>query len=239
MDFDSDPGAVEDEGGRNDRQPRPERADADGNEDRAGEHRPDRMVIAADEHFDGTRADLRGADKSTERDGGGQRDVAGLQDGHEMDGDHGRDHRGDGDRRGEQDEEHPGAGGQAALHPGPCCCPQRQSLASARVEGRRDRPAGGSPDGSPRRSGRRRASRNERPSRPRVASRPCWRIRRTRSASRSPVAHAGHRAGRGSRRRRHRGRRPCRRRSPARMRDRPAKPGRARGRSSQGPAAAR
>ena len=185
------------------------------------EHRPDRMMIAADEHFDGSRAHLSGADKGAERDRGGERDVACLQNGHQMDGDQGGDHRGDGDRRSEQDEDHHGAGRQAALRlprswrSPPCRRPPRW-VASARSEERRDRAAGGSPDGSPHRSDRRRAIRIARPSWPRAASRRCWQTRRTRSGSRWPVARAGHRACRGWRRRRRRGRRPCPHRAPAR-----------------------
>ena len=117
------------------------------------------MMIAADQHFDRPGADLCRADEGAERDGRRQRDVAGLQDGQQMNRDHGRDHRGDGDRRGEQDEEHHGAGRQGALRP--------TLVAAGRLAGS-DRMAPGfarqseeierqerSPDGSPHRSGRR------------------------------------------------------------------------------------
>jgi len=110
--LDPDARAVEEEGGGDDAKPEPQHPDARRDKERGSQHGPERMVIAANQHFDGPRGDLRGTDEGTEGDGRRERDVAQLKNGQEMDGDDRRDHRTHRDGARHQDKDSPRSRGR-------------------------------------------------------------------------------------------------------------------------------
>ena len=91
IELDADARAVGDQREHDDGKADQEQRDAEGDQKRRREHGPDRVVVAAEQHFDDARADLRRPDQHAERHGGREAEAARLQHGEEMH----RHHRGD------------------------------------------------------------------------------------------------------------------------------------------------